>query len=76
MDMVACAVGRLGPDGSWVGFAPTLDDAYAFYDAAAVAALACQRALREEGAIPTGNGPRATSVSDLLAASADDGDFG
>jgi hypothetical protein len=27
--MVACAVGRLGPDGPWVGFAPTLDDAYA-----------------------------------------------
>jgi hypothetical protein len=29
MDVVACAVGRLGPDGPWVGFAPTLDDSYA-----------------------------------------------
>ena len=29
MDGVACAVGRLGPDGPWVGFAPTLDDTYA-----------------------------------------------
>jgi hypothetical protein len=25
----ACAVGRLGEDGPWVGFAPTLDDGYA-----------------------------------------------
>ena len=25
----ACAVGRLGGDGPWVGFAPTLDDGYA-----------------------------------------------
>lgn len=25
----ACAVGRLGDDGPWVGFAPALDDAYA-----------------------------------------------
>jgi hypothetical protein len=25
----ACAVGRIGPDGPWVGFAPTLDDGYA-----------------------------------------------
>lgn len=24
-----CAVGRLRPDGPWVGFAPTLDDGYA-----------------------------------------------
>jgi len=29
MEIVACAVGRLGPEGPWVGFAPTLDDAYA-----------------------------------------------
>lgn len=29
MDAPACAVGRLGPDGPWVGFAPTLDDGYA-----------------------------------------------
>lgn len=33
-----------------------LDDAYAFYDAGAVAALALQRALVQEGAIPTGIG--------------------
>ena len=30
MDAVACAVGRLGPGGPWVGFAPTLDDGYAW----------------------------------------------
>jgi hypothetical protein len=29
MTAPACAVGRLGPDGLWVGFAPTLDDGYA-----------------------------------------------
>ena len=29
MEIVACAVGRFGPEGPWVGFAPTLDDAYA-----------------------------------------------
>ena len=27
--VAACAVGRLGEDGPWVGFAPTLDDGYA-----------------------------------------------
>lgn len=29
MDGAACAVGRIGPDGPWAGFAPTLDDGYA-----------------------------------------------
>ena len=29
MDAPACAVGRLRPDGPWLGFAPTLDDGYA-----------------------------------------------
>jgi len=29
VDIVACAVGRVAPDGPWVGFAPTLDDTYA-----------------------------------------------
>jgi len=29
MEAVACAIGRIGPDGPWVGFAPTLDDGYA-----------------------------------------------
>lgn len=29
MEAAACAVGRLGADGPWIGFAPTLDDAYA-----------------------------------------------
>lgn len=29
MDAPACAVGRLGTGGPWVGFAPTLDDGYA-----------------------------------------------
>lgn len=28
MDVPACAVGRIGPDGPWVGFAPTLDSGY------------------------------------------------
>jgi len=27
--VVACAVGILGPDGRWIGFAPTLEDGYA-----------------------------------------------
>jgi hypothetical protein len=27
--VAACAVGRLGVDGPWIGFAPTMDDAYA-----------------------------------------------
>jgi len=27
--VVACAVGRLGPAGGWIGFAPTLEDGYA-----------------------------------------------
>lgn len=30
MDAPACAVGRLGPDGPWVGFVPSLDDGYDF----------------------------------------------
>ena len=29
MDAPACAVGRIGAVGGWVGFAPTLDDGYA-----------------------------------------------
>jgi hypothetical protein len=29
MTVVACAVGRLGDDGPWIGFAPTVDDGYA-----------------------------------------------
>ena len=29
MDVPGCAVGRIGPGGSWIGFAPTLDDGYA-----------------------------------------------
>jgi len=29
LDGAACAVGRIGPDGPWVGFAPTIDDGYA-----------------------------------------------
>lgn len=29
MNAPACAVGRLGPGGPWVGFAPTMDDGYA-----------------------------------------------
>ena len=28
MGAAACAVGRLGPDGPWVGFAPSFDDGY------------------------------------------------
>lgn len=29
VDGAACAVGRIGPGGPWVGFAPTIDDGYA-----------------------------------------------
>jgi hypothetical protein len=29
MDVAACAVGRIGADGPWIGFAPALDDTYA-----------------------------------------------
>jgi len=29
MEVPPCAVGRLDPDGPWIGFAPTLDDGYA-----------------------------------------------
>ena len=29
MTVAACAVGRLEPEGRWIGFAPTLDDGYA-----------------------------------------------
>ncbi len=29
MVLPACSVGRLGPDGPWIGFAPTVDDGYA-----------------------------------------------
>jgi ribosomal protein S15P/S13E len=28
MDAAACAVGRIGPDGPWIGFAPAIDDRY------------------------------------------------
>lgn len=28
MEVSACAVGRLDPDGPWIGFAPSLDDGY------------------------------------------------
>jgi hypothetical protein len=28
MNVPACAVGRLDPDGPWIGFAPSLDDGY------------------------------------------------
>jgi hypothetical protein len=29
VDGAACAVGRIGPDGPWIGFAPSIDDGYA-----------------------------------------------
>jgi hypothetical protein len=29
MEVPACAVGRIAPDGAWIGFAPTADDGYA-----------------------------------------------
>lgn len=28
MDAAACAVGRIGPGGPWIGFAPAIDDRY------------------------------------------------
>ena len=53
--------GALGPGEFRVRFASVwqdvpLDDAYAFYDAGAIAVLALQRAFTREGAIPTGTG--------------------
>lgn len=51
MEIVACAVGRLGPDGPWVGFVPTLDDAYA---------LVC-------GSLPDGPRRLPADTDDLLA---------
>ena len=51
MDGVACAVGRLGLDGPWVGFAPTLDDSYALV----------------VGAIPGGPRQVPADAGDLLA---------
>lgn len=51
MDIVACAVGRLGPDGPWVGFAPTLDDTYALV----------------VGAVPGGPRQVTADAGDLLA---------
>jgi hypothetical protein len=51
MDGVACAVGRLGADGPWVGFAPTLDDAYALV----------------VGAVPGGPRQVPADADDLLA---------
>jgi len=35
VDVVACAVGRIGEGGPWVGFAPTLDDGYVLVAAGA-----------------------------------------
>jgi hypothetical protein len=29
VDLAACAIGRIGPAGPWVGFAPTAEDGYA-----------------------------------------------
>ena len=28
METVTCIVGRIGPDGPWIGFAPSVDDGY------------------------------------------------
>lgn len=44
MDAPACAVGRLGPDGPWIGFAPTLEDRYAL-----VVGLSSGRTRRARG---------------------------
>ena len=57
VDLAACAVGRLGPDGPWVGFAPTIDDGYAFVVGSA------GRAAATAGTDPADPGAR----DDLLA---------
>jgi hypothetical protein len=51
VDIVACAVGRLGAGGPWVGFAPTLDDSYALV----------------VGAVPGGPRQVPADAGDLLA---------
>ena len=51
MDPAACAIGRVSPDGPWVGFAPTLDDRYAMV----------------VGGIPGGSRQLAATADDLLA---------
>ena len=51
MDPAACAVGRVSPDGPWVGFAPTLDDRYAVV----------------VGGIPDGTRQLSATSEDLLA---------
>jgi hypothetical protein len=51
VDIVACAVGRLGAGGPWVGFAPTLDDSYALV----------------VGAVPGGPRQVPANAGDLLA---------
>ena len=51
VEIGACAIGRLGPDGPWVGFAPTIDDAYALV----------------VGALPGGTRQIDAEAGDLLA---------
>ncbi len=43
MEVPPCAVGRLDPDGPWIGFAPTLDDGYALTIGSAGARVGEQR---------------------------------
>lgn len=45
MEVPPCAVGRLDPDGPWIGFAPTLDDGYAL-------TIGSAGALRQRAAEP------------------------
>jgi hypothetical protein len=46
--IVACAVGRLGADGPWVGFAPTLDHGYALVVAGVDGAARSTRAEADD----------------------------
>jgi hypothetical protein len=49
MEVPACAVGRLDPDGPWIGFAPSLDDGYALTVAAPTAPGGAYRVPAEPG---------------------------
>ena len=48
MTVAACAVGRLEPEGPWIGFAPTLDDGYALVVGTGADRVAQETATRED----------------------------
>jgi len=48
VEVVACAVGRIGNDGPWVGFAPTIDDRYVLVAAGAAGGAASAQAEADD----------------------------